>query len=141
MLMNNWIDQSLYDKIRDQMPIPCVDLLIVYNDQLLLMLRNNEPAKNIWFTPGGRIRNNESLPDVVSKVLKKETGLKAKEIRQVGTMSHVWPKIHTVTTYYSVKVDSDELIVNDEHRDVKWVSTVSEYHPYIQKMAEDCNIF
>ena len=55
------------------------------------MLRNNEPGKGVWFTPGGRILKGESLEEAVTRVLRKETGLEATRVEQKGTMAHIWP--------------------------------------------------
>jgi len=46
-----WIEDSLYNKIKSVIPIACIDLLVVHDGRLLLMLRNNEPGKGVWFTP------------------------------------------------------------------------------------------
>ncbi len=101
-----WIEDSLYSKITSVIPIACIDLLIVHDGRLLLMLRNNEPGKGVWFTPGGRILKGEELEEAVTYVLGKETGLEATRVEQKGTMAHIWPKIHTVTTFYRVDVGS-----------------------------------
>ena len=39
------------------------------------MLRNNEPTKDEWFTPGGRILYGETLETAVHRALKEEKGL------------------------------------------------------------------
>jgi len=54
MKPRGWIDEPLYTKIREAMPLPCVDLLVTNKGSLLLTLRNNEPGKDLWFTLGGR---------------------------------------------------------------------------------------
>ena len=66
-----------------------MNLLIVHNNSLLLMLRNNEPGKDLWFTPGGRVHTRETLEEAVIRVLKKETGLEPIRIEQKGTMYHI----------------------------------------------------
>jgi len=70
-----WIDKPLHSKIRASIPIATVDLLVVYKHGLLLMLRNNEPAKNLWFIPGGRILLGEPLEEAVRRILEKEARL------------------------------------------------------------------
>jgi colanic acid biosynthesis protein WcaH len=82
------IEPKLYDKIKKSMPLPCVDLLVTHKGHLLLMLRNNEPRKDLWFTPGGRIHRNESLTEAVKRVLSEETGLQPINTTQISTMSH-----------------------------------------------------
>ena len=138
----NWIEEPLYDLIKEKMPLPCVDLLVIHNGRLLLMLRNNEPGKDFWFTPGGRIHKNESLKAAVIRVLEKETGLKADKICQIGTMSHLWPNVHTVTTYFTIQVNSEEVKPNDEHRDYRWVNRMSpSFHPFVVEMLFHAEIF
>ena len=140
--MTKWIDIPLYNKIKENIPIPCIDLLIVYQGNLLLMLRNNEPAKDLWFTPGGRIYKDEKLEDTVNRVLLEETGLKPIKITQIATMSHYWPNTHTVTTYYVVEVDSDEILMNEEHREIKWINTSHEHlHQYLRELITNSNVF
>ena len=136
------IETELFDKIKKSMPIPCVDLLVAYKNSLLLMLRNNEPAKDLWFTPGGRIYRNEKLIDTVKRVLPKETGLQPTKITQVSTMSHIWPEAHTVTTYFRVEVDSDKVKLDPQHSDYKWIDKMEEdLHPYIVEMIENSGVF
>ena len=139
--MTKWIDAPFYNKIKENMPIPCVDLLVVNHGKLLLMLRNNEPAKDLWFTPGGRIYKDEKIEDTVTRVLVEETGLKPITITQVATMGHHWSNTHTVTTYYVVEVDSDEILMNEEHREIKWINSISQdLHPYLHEMITRSNI-
>jgi len=136
------IETELFDKIKKSMPIPCVDLLVAYKNSLLLMLRNNEPAKDLWFTPGGRIYRNEKLIDTVKRVLPEETGLQPTKITQVSTMSHIWPEAHTVTTYFRVEVDSDKVKLDPQHSDYKWIDKMEEdLHPYIVEMIENSGVF
>ena len=135
------IEDSLFQKIKSLMPIPCVDLLIVHDNRLLLMLRNNEPAKDQWFTPGGRIFLGESLEEAVYRVLDEETGLKPLHIQQKGTMSHLWPNVHTVTAFYHIEVADDKVKMNNEHRDYKWVTEPPrDLHPYLKEMINKANL-
>jgi hypothetical protein len=43
---NGWIDEPLYSRIKETMPIPTVDLQATHQGHLLHMLRINEPAKD-----------------------------------------------------------------------------------------------
>ena len=136
------IDPALYNEIKNKMPLPCVDLLVTHKDKLLLMLRNNEPAKDLWFTPGGRIFKNETLEEAVKRILYEETGLHPISITQISTMSHIWPEAHTVTTIYRVEVDTDRVKPDEQHRDYRWINRMEEeLHPYIKEMIETAGIF
>jgi colanic acid biosynthesis protein WcaH len=141
-MFNPWIEPSKYEEIKTLMPLPCVDLLIIHDGKLLLMLRNNEPGKDLWFTPGGRILKGESLEQAVNRVLKKETGLDHDQIKQVATMCHYWPTTQTVTTYYTVKVDTGQITMNNEHRDHQWITEPTpDLHPYLTEMITNSRIF
>jgi colanic acid biosynthesis protein WcaH len=136
-----WIEEPQYSKIKQLMPLPCVDLLIIFKGRLLLMKRKNNPGKGLWFTPGGRIYRHESLESAVRRVLKEETGLDAHSIYQIGAMSHYWPKVHTVTIFYKINVSSDKLIMNDEHDDYRWIDKKEkDLHPYVVHMIRKSGI-
>jgi ADP-ribose pyrophosphatase YjhB (NUDIX family) len=122
-----WIDEPFYSKIKQIMPLPCVDLLVL---------------KGLWFTPGGRVYRGESLEAAVRRVLKEETGFEPVHINQVGVMSHVWPEVHTITVFYMVHVSSDKPEMNDEHDDYKWIRAIEDdTHPYIVNMVKKSRIF
>jgi len=136
------IQPKLYDKIKKSMPLPCVDLLVTHKGNLLLTLRNNEPAKDLWFTPGGRIYRNEPLTETVKRVLHEETGLQPTNITQISTMSHMWPEAHTVTTYYKVEVNTDKVKLDEQHREYRWINKMEDgLHPYLVEMIENTDLF
>ena len=142
MYKTGWIDEPLYSKIKQVMPLPCVDLLIVNKGRLLLMKRTNTPGKGLWFTPGGRIYKGESLETTVKRVLKEETGLYPDSFKQVGAMSHDWAEVQTITVFYRVNVSTDKPEMNEEHDDYKWIEKVDDdIHPYIIYMIEKIGIF
>jgi GDP-mannose mannosyl hydrolase len=59
-------------------PLISIDLIIRNTqDEVLLGLRSNEPAKGFYFVPGGMIRKGERLREAFIRILKDETGLTA----------------------------------------------------------------
>ncbi len=55
-------------------PLVSVDLVIRNaQNQVLLGLRENEPAKGFFFVPGGIIRKNERLREAFTRILHNET--------------------------------------------------------------------
>jgi len=138
----SWIEAPLFNKIKTLIPIASVDLLIVYRNRLLLMLRKNEPGKGLWYTPGGRVLRDETLEEAVTRVLGKETGLEATRVEQKGTMDQIWPEIHTVTTFYRVDVASGDVEMNDEHSDCRWITgNTGDLHPFVEEMIARSEIF
>jgi len=58
------------------MPLISIDLLVVGPDgATLLGWRNNPPARNSWFVPGGRIRKGETLATALRRLTRDELGL------------------------------------------------------------------
>ena len=82
MRNDGWIDEGLFKRFRELMPIASVDILAVHNGRLLLMLRNNDPGRDLWFTPGGRVRYGETLEQAAVRKLSDETGLSAVTIEK-----------------------------------------------------------
>jgi len=104
--------------------------------------RDNEPAKDQWFTPGGRILRGETIHQAVKRVLHKETGLTPNKITRTGVMEHIWPDTHTVTILHTVEAADDEVTMNDEHSDYKWLDSPPEdVHPLLRQMIHESNIF
>jgi colanic acid biosynthesis protein WcaH len=75
--MSKPLSQDDYYKATCLTPIASVDILIWSKDrtQLLMGLRNNNPAKNTWFVPGCAVYKNEKQIDACKRVLHQELGL------------------------------------------------------------------
>jgi colanic acid biosynthesis protein WcaH len=62
-----------YKKFLEQMPVVCIDAIIMNNNgQYLLIKRKNEPLKGDYWVPGGRLLKNETLNDAVLRKVKEE---------------------------------------------------------------------
>ena len=137
-----WIEEPLYSQIRQLMPLACVDLLVIHGGRLLIMKRKNPPAKGEWFTPGGRIYIGETIEEAVKRTLNEETGLEPVKIEQKGVVSHIWPEAHTATVIHRVEVTDNNVTLNPEHHDYKWIDAITEdLHPHVKRMIEIGGIF
>lgn len=67
-------------KILSSNGIPAVSVALKRGDTLLLVKRANDPAKNQWAFPGGRVERGEKLEAAARRELLEETGLEAGEI-------------------------------------------------------------
>jgi colanic acid biosynthesis protein WcaH len=142
--MNTFIDQDLYDQILRHMPIACVDVAIVYNGCVLLVRREDAPAKGEWWVPGGRVLKGETLRETARRKAREEVGLEC----------HVGPIIHTAETIFedgprgipvhSINAcfllypthDTTELRValDDHHAAWRWADEVTnDLHPYVAR--------
>ena len=84
------IPWELYRQILETMPIPCVDIAIVAHGTVLLVMREDAPARGQWWVPGGRVLKGEMMRDAAIR--------KARE--EVGIDCHVGPIIHTAETIF-----------------------------------------
>jgi colanic acid biosynthesis protein WcaH len=75
-------------------PLVSIDLVVRDADgKVLLGLRKNEPARNFWFVPGGRIRKDETLEAAFDRLCREELGLSLKmgEAKFLGVFEHLYP--------------------------------------------------
>jgi 8-oxo-dGTP diphosphatase len=67
-------------KILSANGIPAVSVALKRGETLLLVKRANEPAKDQWAFPGGRVERGEKLEAAARRELLEETGMLAGEI-------------------------------------------------------------
>lgn len=134
----NHIPSDLYDQITKCMPIVSVEAVIVMDEALLFLKRNNHPAKDEWWFPGGRIRCGESLEEALRREVKEETGLEISSYKLVNVYSRVFPERHDVAIAYLCKCKKDEVKLNDEHSEYKLTKIMpSGLHPYLLETIRD----
>ena len=114
-------------------PLIAIDLIIRNaRSEVLLGLRNNEPAKGWHFVPGGMILKNEPLRDAFARILKNETNLPGNidDARLIGVYEHFYPNnrfgdegygTHYVVLGYTLTVTEVAAIRgDDQHRELRW---------------------
>lgn len=122
-----FIDQNLYNQILENIPIICVDgILLNENNFVLFLKRKVEPAKNEWWFPGGRLLKNEKLNDSVIRKFKEEINLEVSVVRYVGTTETVFNTgpynipVHTINFTFLLKYKSGTITIDDLHSDYTW---------------------
>jgi colanic acid biosynthesis protein WcaH len=116
-------------------PLAAIDLVIRNSrGEILLGLRNNEPAKGCYFVPGGMILKDERLADAFARILKTETNFTAAidDARPLGVYEHFYANnrfgeagygTHYVVLGYDLKIDdTTALEPDDQHRELRWWS-------------------
>lgn len=145
-----YIVQELYDEILMNVPIACVDVCIVVHGAILLVKRNDPPAKDEWWVPGGRVYKGEKLKECAHR----------KALEEVGLECHVGPLIYTDETIFTDGPNdipihsinscfllypqrlSTEFLKLDEHcGNWKWVYENGKYfHPYVRNCLEKAGL-
>ena len=78
------VDNEIYSKFVELMPITCVDILIHEEDKLLFVKRNQEPAKGKWWVVGGRLHKDETMEQCAIRKCKEEVGLDVVLEKRIG---------------------------------------------------------
>src|SRR5215475_10588347 len=78
MMSQTELDDEAFAEVVRSAPLVSIDLIVRDPDRkVLLGIRNNEPAKNFYFVPGGRIRKDETLEAAFARIVAAETGFDA----------------------------------------------------------------
>jgi ADP-ribose pyrophosphatase YjhB (NUDIX family) len=134
----------MYQQIRENMPISCVDLVIEDPlGQILLLKRINTPAQGQWWFPGGRILFGETRIDAARRKLREECGLEAAEFVEAGTFDLLLPigedrLSHTITTVFATRVDGRvETKLDQQSSAWRWVlpddRSNETLHPFVSR--------
>lgn len=88
-------------------PYPTVDIIIEYNNKIVLIKRKNPPLG--WAIPGGFVDYGESLPSAAIREAKEETSLSVTLIEQFYTYSRPDrdPRFHTISTVFIAKGEGE----------------------------------
>jgi len=121
-----YLSEDKYNEIEKLVPLACLNIIIVDDEgRILVMKRNNEPAKGLYWYPGGRIKRGQSLEEALKEKIKEETGLEWQElefIRVASVDSTLFKTRHTININFLLKKKTNSTIrLNPEHSDFKWV--------------------
>jgi colanic acid biosynthesis protein WcaH len=120
-------------------PLLSIDFILVKEiDNKLHVLvgkRVNEPAKDMWFVPGGRILKNETWKNAIERISLNELGYKLtyKNTKFIGFFDHIYTtnfaNIPDVNTHYlciGLKISLNDInidlyIFSKQHIDIQWI--------------------
>lgn len=116
-------------------PLVSIDLVVVDADRRMLMgWRVNEPARNSWFVPGGRIWRGETLEQAFARIASAELGPGEWDIadaRLLGLYTHIYPTnfsgVEGIGTHYVVLAHLVEVLErpvppDEQHSDFVWLA-------------------
>lgn len=134
------INKKLYKKIQEVIPICCVDILILNKkNEFLLLKRNNEPARGLWWIPGGRILKGELIEKAAIRKAEEETGLKVKIKKLIGVKETIFKKgvfgknVHTVNITFLAYANNNEVKMDNQNSEYKWFKKIDKsFDPYIK---------
>lgn len=122
-----WISSEEYNKIKKILPIPCVDLIIRNEKgEILLIKRKNEPAKGLWWFPGGRVMLGESRKNAAIRKLKEECGIIANQTLEwkscdIFLYDHEESyNSHGISTLFIFDVTNQSIELDEQSSDYSW---------------------
>ena len=123
-------------EIVNKTPLVAIDLIIRNsNDEVLIGLRKNEPARNTWYVPGGIIRKNEKLAEAFEQICLDEIyiSLSIDNAKLLGIFEHFYdlnfalePGIstHYIVLAYEITISEIDIeLPKDQHSHYKWLKT------------------
>ena len=152
------LSSDQYYNIISQTTLTSTDLILYYNGKILLGYRNNEPAKNYWFTPGNRTGKMETLQQGFDRLINNELGLDNSIIpfentKLVGVYDHIYNNnfrdekfgTHYIVSCFLYQLDKKVYINHDkQHSDIKWfciseIENNKEVHQYVKNYIPNLN--
>ena len=126
------LDKTTFKGVIKSTPLISIDFIIRNTEgKYLLGFRNNRPAKERWFVPGGRILKNELKNDAFTRLIKDEIGLSIAihDSEFKGVYEHFYNDYvfgdeittHYVVLAYQLCADINlEDLPNIQHSQYKW---------------------
>ena len=127
-----FIEQKDFNEIKQVLPINAVELFIIdAAENILLFKRTNEPAKDEWWLPGGRIRFTETRIDAAKRLLKEECGVENIDLQKLGMFEYMVNndtenyQQHVISTIYLVKLsEAKNITIDYQTSEYAWKSAI-----------------
>ena len=127
----NYLPDQEYKKIINSMPIFCIDFLITWEKQYLLLQRKEEPLKNDYWVVGGRLFFKETIKDAAKRIQKREIGRYFSKFKEIGFSNYFFPSkpgskaTHTPAILYKISVTKKfDPIVDRQHNNFIWSNKI-----------------
>jgi ADP-ribose pyrophosphatase YjhB (NUDIX family) len=142
------IESDVFDKIRELIPIVCVDLVIPKTGAILLVKRIEPPAQGQWWTPGGRIFHGETIEDASVRKANSEVHLDCRFVKILGMTESIFDNvktngksisIHTVNVVclMELKDDTQQIRLDDGHAEYIWTKeSFVGLHPAVERIFD-----
>ena len=146
------LELSKFKAVVENTPLVSIDLCLIFEGQILLGLRKNEPLKGGWFTPGGRIYKNETWENALLRISKVELGLRDVAVEDFSLMG-IWDHFYNNSTFgqdisthyvnlphYANFPSKPDITLDDQHGEFGWfdlsmVVKDEKFHPYMCNYA------
>jgi len=130
------IPSETYKIIQENVPIVCIDG-IVKNDfgEYLLVKRLNEPLKDEYWIPGGRLLKNESLEQAIIRKMQEELGITVEIVGLIGFFEDFYPEaqvnvrygLHVISFVFLLSSkNTKDIILDNQSSNFIWLKELPE---------------
>lgn len=150
--MSALIPAEEYLNILSKAKLTCVDL--IYKNaqgQVLLGYRNNKPAQDTWFVPGGAVRKHEGILEAVGRVTRNEIGTGVSFSEFYAIAEHNYPDnfaekegvpSNFIVLAFSCVLESEEFREDAQHEALQWwnisdLLSSPEVHPFTKAYFQE----
>lgn len=127
------LELDKFKTLVDIAPLISIDFIVRNNeDKILLGKRVNKPAKDYFFTLGGRVFKNETINEAKKRLLKDEIGLNIEDFNPkfIGVFEHFYKdsfvndniSTHYVNLAYEIEVSYIQDLQKAQHNIYVWLS-------------------
>lgn len=136
--MAGYLQADAFRTVVMHTPLIAIDLVVLNeHGHVLLGERLNRPAQGFWFTPGGRVRKNESLDTAFRRISHSELGVELPMTNGAfrGVYEHFYHDsyfsadergsgTHYVVLAYTLVLGNSTLedLPREQHADYRWVN-------------------
>ena len=105
-------------------PTPCVGVVCLRGDEVLLIRRGRPPKQGEWSLPGGRIEPGERSTEAALRELREETGVEAEITGLLDVVDGLFPEAgrHYVLIDYAARWLSGEPAAGDDALEARFVA-------------------
>ncbi len=97
--------------------------IIMFGNRILLLKKiiNSYDGFGIWELPGGGMEHKESPDQAIKREVYEETGIQLQDVQVKSTFYIERENLDIVGIIYLTHVNSNEVILSDEHSAYAWV--------------------
>jgi 8-oxo-dGTP diphosphatase len=105
-------------------PVPCVGVVCLRGDDVLLIRRGAPPRAGEWSLPGGRIEPGERATEAALRELREETGVEARIVGLVDVVDGLFPEAgrHYVLIDYAAEWIAGDPVAGDDAAEARFVA-------------------
>ncbi|WP_101297061.1 NUDIX domain-containing protein [Halegenticoccus soli] len=146
------VPMEQFERFLNSMPQVSVELVISFDQGILLLRRRNEPAKGEWFWPGTRLYKGETFDQAAKRLAREELSIAIRLGEMLGVYNHFWdtgnlPNVettHTVNIVYHAHAESnaEDIVLDGQHDDYRLITELDPtLHEYVIRYLEDGDFF